>query len=95
MHVMLATLVEGDQKALFSIATTPRCRRRHYSFPCIVHFTLDTYLILLSVKQGGIKYHFKVFGMTRSGIECRTSRPVANTLPTSVCVCVYLWEFSN
>ena len=22
------------------------------------HFTLDTYLILLSVKQGGIKYHF-------------------------------------
>ena len=27
-------------------------------FPGLFHFTLDTYLILLSVKQGGIKYHF-------------------------------------
>ena len=30
--VKLATLVEGDQKAPFSIATTPRCRGRRYSF---------------------------------------------------------------
>ena len=28
-------------------------------FSGLLHFTLDTYLILLSVKQGGIKYHFK------------------------------------
>ena len=28
------------------------------SFPGLLHFTLDTYFILLSVKQGGIKYHF-------------------------------------
>ena len=27
-------------------------------FSELFHFTLDTYLILLSVKQGGIKYHF-------------------------------------
>ena len=27
-------------------------------FPRLPHFTLDTYLIMLSVKQGGIKYHF-------------------------------------
>ena len=27
-------------------------------FPGFLHFTLDTYLILLSVKQGSIKYHF-------------------------------------
>ena len=27
----MATLVEGDTKALFSIATTPRCRGRRYS----------------------------------------------------------------
>ena len=27
-------------------------------FPGLLHFTLDTYLILLSVNQGGIKYHF-------------------------------------
>ena len=27
-------------------------------FPGLLHFTLDPYLILLSVKQGGIQYHF-------------------------------------
>ena len=31
----LATVVEGDQKAPFSIATTPRCKRERYSFPWI------------------------------------------------------------
>ena len=30
-------------------------------FPGLLHFTLDTYFILLTVKQGGIKYHFKSF----------------------------------
>ena len=27
-------------------------------FPGLLHFILDTHLIMLSVKQGGIKYHF-------------------------------------
>ena len=27
-------------------------------FPELLHFTLDPYLIMLSVKQGGNKYHF-------------------------------------
>ena len=27
-------------------------------FPGLLHFTLDTYLVWLSAKQGGIKYHF-------------------------------------
>ena len=27
-------------------------------FPGLLHFTLDTYLILLSVKQGGTEYYF-------------------------------------
>ena len=52
------TLVEGDPKALFPIATTPRCRGGHYSFPGLLHFTLNAYLIMLNVKHGGIKYHF-------------------------------------
>ena len=30
-------------------------------FPGLLHFTLDPYLIMLSVKQGGIKYHFLSF----------------------------------
>ena len=28
------------------------------SFPELFHFILDPYLIMLSDKQGGIKYHF-------------------------------------
>ena len=46
---------EGNPKAPFSIATTPRYRGGHYSFPWIPPLTLDSYLIMLSVKQGGIK----------------------------------------
>ena len=78
----LATVVDGDQKALFSISITPRCRGGRTPFPELLHFTLDTYLILLSVKQGGIKYHFKIFGMTRPGIEPRFPGSLTNTLPT-------------
>ena len=32
-EVKLATVVEGHLKVPFSIATTPRCRGGHYSFP--------------------------------------------------------------
>ena len=35
IQVKLVTVVEGDQKAPFSIASTPRCREGHYSFPWI------------------------------------------------------------
>ena len=56
--MLLATVVKGNPKALFSIATRPRCREGYYGFPGLLHFILVTYLILLSVKQGGIKYHF-------------------------------------
>ena len=38
-------------------------------FPELPHFTLDTYLIVVSVKHEGIEYHFWVFGMTWHGIE--------------------------
>ena len=33
--VKLVTVVEGDQKIPFLIATTPRCRGGRYSFPWI------------------------------------------------------------
>ena len=35
LYIKLATLVEGDLNALFSIATTPRCRGERYSIPWI------------------------------------------------------------
>ena len=50
--IKLSSLLEGDPKAPFSIATTPRCKGGCY------FFTLDPYIIMLSVKQGGIKYNF-------------------------------------
>ena len=53
----MAIIVEGDPKALFSIATTPRCRGCKF-FSWIALHTLDPYLIMLSVKQVHIKYHF-------------------------------------
>ena len=80
------TVVEGDPKAPFLIATTPRCSKGTTSFPGLLHFTLDLYLIMLSVKQGGIEYpffflfFFWVFGMTWPGIEPRSPGPLANTL---------------
>ena len=51
-------VVEGDPKTPFSIATIPRCRERHYSFPWITSLTLDPYDIMLSVKTEGIKDNF-------------------------------------
>ena len=57
--VKLVTEVEGDPKSLFWLATAPRCRGGYYSFPWIAPFTLDQYLMILSIKQGGIKYLFE------------------------------------
>ena len=56
--VKLATLVKGDPKAHFSIATTTRCRGCASPFLGLLYLTLDPYLIMLSVKQSSIKYHF-------------------------------------
>ena len=52
------TIVEGGQKAPFSIAITQKCMGGYYSFPWIAPLTLDPYLVILSFKQRGIKYHF-------------------------------------
>ena len=54
----LAALVEGDPKASFSIATTPRCKGGRYFILSISPLTLDPYLIMLCAKQGCIRYHF-------------------------------------
>ena len=52
--VKLATVVVGESKAPFHRGIGEGAA----PFPGLLHFTLDTYLIMLSVKQGGIKYHF-------------------------------------
>ena len=50
VKVKLTTVVEGDSKALFSIATTLKCGEGATPFAGLLHFTLDTYLIILRVK---------------------------------------------
>ena len=87
----LASVVEIDQKAPFSIATSPKCKGGHYAFPGLLHFTIDMYLILLSIKQGGIKYHFKVFGMMRPAIDSRSPGTLANTLLTRQYIYIYIY----
>ena len=48
--MLLATVIEGDLMAPFSIATIPGVREGATSFPVLLHFTIDMYLIMLSVK---------------------------------------------
>ena len=74
-------MVEGNPKTPFSITNTPRCKGGRYSFPWMAPLTLDLDLIMLSVKQGGIKHHFLWggdFGMTQPGIEPWSPRPLVN-----------------
>ena len=62
------TLVEGNPKAPFSIDTTPRCRREHYSIPWIapLYPWALTYAVLSKAASSTI---FWVFGMTQPGIH--------------------------
>ena len=81
--VKFVTVVEGDQKDLFTIASTLRCWRRalllslDYS---ILPLILTLYCWVLSKEVSSTI--FKVFGMTQSGIEPRSSGTLSNTLPT-------------
>ena len=80
--VKLATVVEGNQMAPFSIATIPRCRGGRYSFPWIAPLlplirTLYHWVLSKEVSST----IFIVFGMARYWIEPRSPGPLANTLP--------------
>ena len=50
--------VEVDPKAPFSIATKPRCRGGSYYYPWIAQLSPNHCLLMLNVKQDGIKYYF-------------------------------------
>ena len=82
------TVVKGDPKAPFLIATKPRCWRGRYSFPWIaptlplIH-TLYCWVLSKEVSSTILK----VFGMTRPGIEPRSPGPLANTLPIPKSCC--------
>ena len=54
-YISWPTFFKGDPKATFH--SYYNCRGGRYSFPWIVLFTLDPYLIILSLTQEGTKYH--------------------------------------
>ena len=55
----MATIVESDlEGSHFYELLDQRVREGTTPFPGLLHFTVDLYLTMLSVKQGGIKYHF-------------------------------------
>ena len=54
----MATVVEGNPKAHFHWLQHRYVREDATPFPGLFYFTLDPYLIILSVMQGTIKYHF-------------------------------------
>ena len=83
--VKLATVVWSDQKAPFSIVTTPKCREGRYPFlwiaplyPWYVPFIL--YCRVLSKEVS--RTIFKVFGTTRPRIEPRSPGLLVNALLT-------------
>ena len=87
----MATIVEGNQKAPFSIAFDRSVGKGATPFPGLLHFTLDTYLVLMSIKEVTSTI-FKVFGMTQLEIEPRSPGPLSNTLPTRSTNYLYLFK---
>ena len=96
------TVVEGDPKAPFSITTSLRCRGGRYFFLRIAPVTLDLYLIMLRVKQVGIKYHFLslLYDLTWDGnlvswTICEHSTHYANGLVIKIFLKRYLYALKN
>ena len=76
----MVTVVEGNQKAPFSIATTPRCRGGRYSFPWIAPL-YPWYAPYNAVCQAR-RYQVPSKSLTRPGITSTSPGPLVNTLPT-------------
>ena len=88
----LVTIIEGNPKAPFSRATTPMCRGRRYSFPGLLYFTLDPYLIMLSVKQRGIKYHFLSLWYDSTWDWTQVSRAIGQC-PVYIYIYIYIYIY--
>ena len=61
--------MRATQRLSFNQLLHQSVREGAASFPELLFFIFDPYLIMLSVNQGDIKYHFWVFGVIQPGIE--------------------------
>ena len=94
--VKLETIVKGNPKLPFSVATTPSYKGGCYSFPWISLPLIRTLWRWVLSKEVSSNI-FWVFGMTWPGIESHSPWPLANSLPTrklaGMCVCVYIYIY--
>ena len=86
------TVVKGDLKAPFLIATTPCCRGGCYSFLWIAPLPLIHILCWVLSKEA-LSTIFWVFGMTQPGIEKHSNHHANVQLCVCVCVCVYIYIY--
>ena len=93
IYIKLATWVEVNPKAHFSVPTTPRFWKGASPFPGLLHFTLNPYLIMLCLARRHQVWFFLVFSMTRHGIEPQSPRPMSNTIYIYICVCVFIYIY--
>ena len=76
--------MKGNQKAPFSIALHWGVEEGATPFPGLLHFTLDMYLIMLSVKQRSIKYYFfESLAWLKLGLN-PVSPAIGKALPTKL-----------
>ena len=63
------------------------------AFPGLLHFTLDSYVIALSVKQGSIKFHFFESLVTQLGIEPWSPGVHSNNQTMSGYIYIYIHTY--
>ena len=96
----LANVVEGDQKAPFSIATTPRCRGGHYSFPwstCLNRYhtitDVDTTALLLTKPLSDDDSGFRHGFGAEASLPLTRSAPTVSHNTTRLCqIVITLWD---
>ena len=101
IYVCVSELASHDQKGLEGLLFNSYYTEVLGSallFPWVVPPIIDQYLMMLNIKQRGIKYHFWVFVMTRPAIEPRSLGHVDSKIKTgSLKYCLYNtteWIFS-
>ena len=68
----MATIVEGNPKAPFSIATTPMCRGGRYSFPGIIIIIIIIIIKLWNMKVTVMPFVIGVLGKVTKRIGTGT-----------------------
>ena len=84
-------ILENYRMHLVYIAFPPTCMGGRYSFPWYTPLTLDPYLIMPRVKQGGIEYHFLSLWYDSTWDWTQVSQTTFNTnVYANIYICIYI-----